>query len=791
MGDLPSNNAYNVTVECGDALTIGNAAVAREFSMDDGRLSTARIVNRRAGTAFVPSASSVEFAVMATRTATEHADGVEGPVAGERRGFSSDDLILAGAPSVRDVVCPAGDVRALLRSGGSGQSAVPSHPDGGRHGKEVVFPFLPYRFRGVDYTIREHVIMADGDHYMRKFLEIAVPYGQRDAASIDRVDLESLAVTPGTDTTWTVPDNAGGLVGTDQYMSNLGQPIYIDGMFFGAEFPQTDTQIVDHLGRIRYYSGKTFARLLADGQAHLSDDRQTIVYATWPTVLGAARSRDNAVIRADFLRYIADIATPTRFRIQYNSWLDNMMTIDDRNILASFQAVADHLRKAGERPLDSYVVDDGWNNYNDTDVSVDEACSGTGRNTSGFWSFNSKFPQGFGPASALASRLASHFGAWIGPRGGYDFYGNLANILTASGKGSCAGGSVDVADRTYAAQFSDMVRRWQHDYRINYWKWDGFADEEQYAAFPAADGVPGYANRHMTGGFHHMYHVTDLWEAWIGVMREARADAADLGIDLWISLTCYLNPSPWLLQWANSVWLQCGYDQADAGASPSKMDRQLTYRDAAYYDFIRRHEFQFPLEHLYNHDPIYGKHGTGITADTADEAQFRNYLITQASRGTAFWELYLSASLMSEAKWRILAEALRWAEDNHHILRHAVMFGGSPNRAIRLDSRTNGEDLGSPYGFSAFDGTDGLVMMRNPSTRPADIAYRFDAGNGAPADPGAYRVSVEHAYNPTDPAETKDTPSDPRVADAQGFVYGRTYTFTLQPDESVTLRVRR
>ena len=81
-------------------------------------------------------------------------------------------------------------------------------------------------------------------------------------------------------------------------------------------------------------------------------------------------------------------------------------------------------------------------------------------------------------------------------------------------------------------------------------------------------------------------------------------------------------------------------------------------------------------------------------------------------------------------------------------------------------------------------------MMRNPSTRPADIAYRFDAGNGAPADPGAYRVSVEHAYNPTDPAETKDTPSDPRVADAQGFVYGRTYTFTLQPDESVTLRVR-
>ena len=82
----------------------------------------------------------------------------------------------------------------------------------------------------------------------------------------------------------------------------------------------------------------------------------------------------------------------------------------------------------------------------------------------------------------------------------------------------------------------------------------------------------------MTGGYQNMYHVTDLWEAWIDLFEAVRQSEMDDDIDdLWISLTCYVNPSPWWLQWANSVWIQCTADQADAGPSSSKMDRQLTY----------------------------------------------------------------------------------------------------------------------------------------------------------------------------------------------------------------------
>ena len=43
--------------------------------------------------------------------------------------------------------------------------------------------------------------------------------------------------------------------------------------------------------------------------------------------------------------------------------------------------------------------------------------------------------------------------------------------------------------------------------------------------------------------------------------------------------------------------------------------------------YIKDHQFQFPLAHIYNHDPVYGKSGTAMTADTATAEQFQNYLL--------------------------------------------------------------------------------------------------------------------------------------------------------------------
>ena len=647
-------------------------------------------------------------------------------------------------------------------------------------GKKVTFSFKPYTHKNVEYSIDEVIVMYEGDHFMRKFLEIDVPDDKMADAEIDYIDLESLKVAE-SDAQWTIPRGQGGVVQMEEFKANLGQPIYIQGMFFGCEFPAADTEIVNGTGFMRYYSGKTFSRLKEDNQL-TTDDK----YVTWQTVAGAARSTEQEVIQADFFEYIKSIATPSEFRTQYNSWFDNMMKISDENILASFIEIDRELNKAEVRPLDSYVVDDGWNAYNDGSIGAgSHAQSGAIENTEGFWTFNEKFPEGLTPSSELVKKFGSNFGVWVGPRGGYNFYTTLANIIERAQKGSKAGHSIDVADRVYVENFKKMAIKWQQDWDVNYWKWDGFADTTQYNHFNnlgGADGVPVYSesNHHMTGGYHQMYHVTDLWEAWIDLMEAVRQSEKEDGINkLWISLTCYVNPSPWYLQWANSVWIQCVHDQKDASFGTTKMNKQITYRDACYYDFLKNHQFQFPLQNLYNHDPIYGKEGTGMTVNTATDEDFQNYLYMLSTRGTAFWELYYSDSIMTDGKYEITGEFLEWAEENYHMLKNSKMIGGKPDITKLGNGDLSDQTQAEAYGFSCFDGTDGIISLRNPSAN-ADktIKFTFDRTMGVAEGAGTLNYYLEHSYLLSDKSAQTGT-----------LKYGQEYTVNLKPNEVRILRV--
>lgn len=646
-------------------------------------------------------------------------------------------------------------------------------------GKKVTFSFEPYTHKDVEYTIDEVVVMYEGDHFMRKYLEIEVPDEDMGKAEIDYIDLESLKVEK-SDKQWTIPRGKGGIVQMEEFKANLGQPIYIQGMFFGCEFPAADTEIVDETGYMRYYTGKTLERMKEDNQ--LTTDGK---YVTWQTVAGAARSTENEVIQADFYDYIDSIATPSEFRIQYNSWFDNMMKIDDENILESFIEIDRELNNAEVRPLDSYVVDDGWNAYNDGTLGAGSyPQSGSEINKEGFWTFNEKFPDELTPSSELVQKFGSNFGVWVGPRGGYNFYGTLANIIEKAGNGSKAGGSIDVADRVYVKKFKDMAIDWQKRFKVNYWKWDGFADTGQYNHFNnsgGADGVPVYSktNHHMTGGYHQMYHVTDLWEAWIDLMEAVRQSEKEDGINnLWISLTCYVNPSPWYLQWANSVWIQCTHDQKDAGFGTTKMNKQITYRDACYYDFLKNHEFQFPLQNIYNHDPVYGKEGTGMNVNTATDEDFQNYLYMLSTRGTAFWELYYSDSIMTDGKYEITGEFLEWAEENYHMLKNSKMIGGQPDNTT-LGSTSSSEASAEAYGFSCFDGKEGIISLRNPSaSADKEIKFTFDRTIGVAEGAGTLDYYLEHSYKLSDESAQTGT-----------LTYGQEYTVNLKPNEVRILRV--
>lgn len=660
--------------------------------------------------------------------------------------------------------------------------------DKAKSGKLVTFNFEPKQFGASTVTVAQKVAMFDGDHYMRKWLEIE---SSDKTQRFNYIDGEHLNVKDAK-TTWTIPTDKGGVVAMDMEKSILGQPFYAEGMFFGSEFPETDTQIVSgdsdaKVGRSRYWTGKNFDDFERDNQ--LTKDGK---YVSWQTVCGASHSdgSDMNVVQADFFNYINQISKPSDFRIQYNSWFDNMMFIDDQNIIESFLAVDKHLNETGVRPIESYVVDDGWNQYR---KSADQYLTGDdlrrngsvdgkdGLNHEGFWQFNNKFPDGLTPSSNLVQKLGSDFGVWIGPRGGYNYQGNLASIIADAGNGSAAGGSIDVADQRYVTKFKDMAVKWMQDYGVNYWKWDGFADSGQYGAFNSGDGVVGYDenHQHMFGGPNGYYHSTDLWEKWIDLFDEVWKTADEEQINkLWISLTCYVNPSPWFLQWSNSVWMQCTADRGERtnGVIDDKMNAMLTYRDGAYYDFVKNHDFQFPMANIYNHDPIFGKEGTGITADSMDGEQFRNYLYMMGTRGTAFWELYYSDSIFNDEKYLINADFLKWEEENFDMLRNAKWVGGNPSSTATLASGTSGAaGEQDAYGFAGFNnaGDEGIISMRNPAATAKKISFKLDSGIGCKSD-GSYHVVLDHVY----------TEGDKAAAEAPKTVkHGQTIEMILQPGE--------
>lgn len=602
--------------------------------------------------------------------------------------------------------------------------------------KSVRFDFAPYNFNDVDWSISMVVEMEDGDHFMRKHLEFSVPETQQTQARIDYIDGESFE-TASSDITWTHPPMGGGVGGMSGYWIALGQPIYIQGMFFGSEFPQTETSIsTDKMGHIRYFSGKSLAELNAEG--HVLNGK----FSTWKTVAGAARSTDMNVIQSDFFAYIKTIAKPTRLRTQYNSWYDWMMDINENNIQSSFYEMEKGFTQNGMPPVDSYVVDDGWNAYGPF----------ASENTAGFWQFNSKFPNGLTPSSDFSHRVASNFGLWLGPRGGYNYNYAFAQFLEANGNGMLndASGDITTNQKKYLQKLQAFFLDTQDKYKINYWKLDGFSTQPPTRK----------SDQYISGGEQGMYYMTEHWERWYNVLTSIYDKAGMQTQNMWINLTCYVNPSPWILQWSNSVWMQNSNDIGRFNTGLSRqVDQLLTYRDDLYFDFNRERQFQFPASNIYNHDPIYGKTGTNLANQMTDD-EFRAYLLMMATRGSSFWELYYSYNMMDEGqKWMINAEAIDWINKNFHILRNSKLIGSTPR-------------TGHTYGYSCWDGDNGIISVRNPSTSTKTITFTLDRNIGVREGTAALnRVTVMNFRS--------FTPDD----NTSKFNYGQSITVTLLPGE--------
>ena len=453
------------------------------------------------------------------------------------------------------------------------------------------------------------------------------------------------------------------------YQAMLGQPFFIDSLFFGCEFPATDNRILHGRGQIKYF-------------LPLSKDERIIKCPI--TVMGAADDNTLVSVKKAFFEYIDFISLKRNLRINYNGWFDNMGKTDEAEQKTLFAEVFENLKNFGAPKIDSFVLDDGWQNPK-----------------AKFWQVNSKkFPEELGDISALCKNYGSTLGLWLSPRGGYSNPYKFAKRIQSGKNGFVNAESRDICtgSKTYIENLTEFLNQKIGELSIGYLKLDGFS------LLPCKNEK----HDHDVGGDNDMYFITDMWHSWIECFEKLRAAKSDL----FINMTCYVNPSPWWLQWVNSIWLQNSQDIgfADNIEDQSKLDSEITYRDSRYFDCIINRSAALPLSAVYNHEPILSKRA----GFELDDKEFKKYALWCAVRGSALSELYISPKSMNEEKWSALAESLRFQQSNFHILKNASFIGGNPEE-------------NNIYGFVSFtEEGEGIVALRNPTDEKTPLTLTFN-----------------------------------------------------------------
>ncbi|MFZ0418685.1 MAG: enterotoxin [Candidatus Sulfotelmatobacter sp.] len=438
---------------------------------------------------------------------------------------------------------------------------------------------------------------------------------------------------------------------------------------------------------------------------------QTVTYSS---VIGLSPSGQ---LRRGFLIYIErERARPNLPFLTYNSWYDIGFNnpYDEAAALDVIHSFGEELVEKRSVKLDSFLFDDGWDDPHT------------------LWSFGAGFPNGFTPLKAAAEKYGARPGVWLSPWGGYDRakeerlkYGREQGLETNAGGFALSGPK-------YYARFRDVTLKFIRDYGVNQFKIDG----------------TGNVNSVLPGS-----EFDSDFQAAISLMNEWRS----VNPKLFINLTTGTYPSPFWLQYADSIW-RGGDDHAFAGVG-SWRERWITYRDAATYKGIVQAGPLFPLNSLMLHGIIYARQANHLGSDPGKD--FPNEVHTYFGSGTQLQELYVTHSLLSKEDWDMLAEAAQWARQNADVLIDTHWIGGDPGQ-LQI------------YGWAAWAPQKGIITLRNPSDKTQ--SYALDVAKAFELPAGTTRTYLAHS------PWLKDRSSKPLR-----FTAGKMHTLTLRPFEVINL----
>lgn len=195
--------------------------------------------------------------------------------------------------------------------------------------------------------------------------------------------------------------------------------------------------------------------------------------------------------------------------------------------------------------------------------------------------------------------------------------------------------------------------------------------------------------------------------------------------------------SPWWL-WTYDAVFAAGADYNFNLLGPPSFDTSsllCTWRDATIRGNIVLWSPFFPINSVMTCDPIsYWWHVWDVRAESPLRP-FTDYFLTACLRGTQMIEIYNNISAWSDAHADAAATILKWMKANDDVLlASSRYFGGDPL-------------AGKPYGYAHFARANrGIIVIRNPSLEPRNIAIPFDETTGMWPCAQQYAIRVVYPY---------------------------------------------
>lgn len=452
-----------------------------------------------------------------------------------------------------------------------------------KHGKALEATF---RHRPSGIHVRWRAELRDDSNYIRQHFTLA---SQKD------LTLHGLQFIQGSTS------------GARQIGTVPGSPVASESLFFGIEMPFT----------AHYFSTDGF-RSGFPCQLPLGPDTR---YA-FQSVAGVYPANQ---LRRAFLYYLErERSTPYHQFLHYNCWYDFAPSRE-----AFTQAIHDYHRELTQKrgvTLDSFVMDDGWDDYH-----------------AGLWTFHpTRFPNGFNEVASEARKANSQLGVWISPLGGY----SGANQRTAHAKKmGLIDTTLDLSQPKYYQWFYQKCLGMMKDHGVNYFKWD-----------KAGSGVSPHFMALIQCGQALKQHDPKLF----------------------INVTVGTWPSPFWLNHIDCTWRTGTGDVAWMGVGDER-EQWLTFRDWGCYEKFVKPAPLYPLNSVMHHGLVAGRHYQGVKVAKAGvnmKHAARSYFAT----GANLLELYLTADLMTDSAWDQVAEAAKWAKQNESILVDSHWVGGNPKK---------------------------------------------------------------------------------------------------------------